>query len=223
MNNEESKPVKLFQHAGRRNGASWFRLRRTSRDALAEVGAGEALPEAISEIHCRLVYRGARPGRLGDFPHIDAANGIAISTRALAVFGEALRTCFDIVPIVIDGYGVERRGTWEYPAQEEIPHDAWEEQPYVYLHAARSFVGNGLAESLGLASDPPPSSEDLVRRFEAMLSDTRSPRARVLNDLAGASPPPIFVAGLSGGFYFSVEFASLCRKHRLVGPAATEI
>jgi hypothetical protein len=151
-----------------------------------------------------------------------------LSEKARSVLGNSLNECFDLVPIEVDGYGVERKGTWEYPTEDEIPSGVWEDQPYWFLHPSRSFQGGGKAERIPLLrfrdpAEPGPDPEASERALEAHRVQYRGMLHEVQKAVAGAALPPLFVARGSAQICFTEEFHHLCRKSRLVGAHTYEI
>jgi hypothetical protein len=174
------------------------------------------------------MFNAAKPGRLGDFPDIDSMQGIAASERARAVLGDQVLGCFDIRPIEGDGYGIERHGTWEYPAESEIPEGAWESQQYWFFHPSRSFQGGGTPELIKPHKwrDPATLEVDPLVLEQALAkyrAEYKGLLHEVLRALAGAKPPPLFVARDSGLICFTEEFLHICKKARLVGMHTCEI
>ncbi|WP_417446021.1 hypothetical protein [Kangiella sp.] len=220
--------LELYQLDNPATRFSCFRLRRVSRELIENVSIGQQVPKHIQDIKCRILFKESKPRRLGDFPDIDAMQGVAISEKFRSVFEEHLHACFDIIPIEITGYGIERHDSWEYPAENEIPTDVWENQPYWFLHPSRSFQGAGEPEEIKPYNCRDPSKinvdpDELERKLAEARARYQGALHKVRTELAGTLPPPMFVAGDAGRVCFTGEFKRICKKERLVGIHIREI
>jgi hypothetical protein len=219
--------LQAFRLADSTSRFSWLRLRRASREKLSDVSAGQPLPTSIERVYCRVLYQERRPGPLSDVPRIDSLQGIALSERALSALGDRVSECFDIVPIEVNGYGVERDKTWLHASEAEIPRSEIQQQTYVYLHPRRVFCGHQEPHELPPfevrnSEAPRLSDEELHAKLAELREELQSEKRLALLALELSPPAPVFALGRVGEILVTDEFRRILRRHRLVSACMIE-
>lgn len=174
------------------------------------------------------MYRDGTKSPLGDFPDIEEG-GLVVSQSVLDFFRHDIGVFFDNVPITITGAGVTKKsGIWHEVELKDVPDIPDRENPYFYLHPARSLQ----REYSSPRECPSHESRDLSgvkidqAKLEAKIEKAKNEYLGSLGelkaDIGSYDVGPIFVAGnLSGGFkshvgiYFSEDFLEISRRHKL--------